>query len=172
MKKSDITASMLIIITCALLVIFLGLRSIDGYVGGGGTAPSSRFLSGREPMTCKKAEKGTEDSSGIEDRRYVYSFEADFNDLCSKANTELIPAGFVGSTIVDDTVVDKSFSEVLSSIRVYYLKGRFPRGPIWIYIYKNRQCIKLPNSNDYARTDKDSWVVVDIVYGRGWRWPF
>jgi len=171
MKKSDITASLLIIIMCILLVIFLGLRSIDGYIGGGGTAPSYRFLAGREPITCKIADKGTEDSSGIEDRRYVYSFEADYNDLCSKANAELIPAGFVGNTIVGEALLG-------NECRIYDLNGRFPRRPICIYIYKNTQYIDLHDlyknisKSNYALSDKDGWVMVEIVYYRGWRWPF
>lgn len=161
MKKFDITVSLGIIILCVLLMIMVGLRSIDR----DGTVPSYGFLGGRNPVACENGK------TEFTDKRYTYSFEADYNDLCSKADAELIPAGFVGSTIVDDTVVDKTFSDIMSSFRVYYLKGGFPRGPIWIYIYKNRQCIKLPNSNDYARADKDGWVMVEVVYGR-WRWPF
>jgi hypothetical protein len=155
MKKSDITASLLIIITCILLVIFLGLRSID--IGGG--VPSYRFLAGREPITCKIANRGTED------RRYVYSFEADFNDLCSKVNAELIPAGFVDNTIVGEALLGYE-------CRIYNLNGRFPRGRVCIYIYDNRQCIKLQNSNNYAISLTDGWVMVEVAYYRGWRWPF
>ena len=160
MKMFIIKISMVFIGIAVVLLIFLGLRSRDEVV------PSYRFLGGRNPTACKKAKTGNED------KRYIYSFEADFNDICSKADAELIPEGFVGTTVVDDTVVDKIFSDVMSSLRVYYLKGIFPCGPIWIYIYKNRQCIKLPNSNDYAIADKDGWVMVEVRYGRGWRWPF
>src|SRR4030066_1051050 len=146
MKKFVIKISLAFVVIAVLLLILLGLRSRNEVV------PSYRFLGGRNPITCKK--RGTQN----EEIRYTYSFEADFNDVCSKADAELIPAGFVGSTVVDDTVVDKFFSDVMSSFRVYYLKGRFPRGPIWFYIYKNRQCIKLPHSNDYAIAEKDGWV--------------
>ncbi len=153
MKKFYITISLVIIIVSAVLLILLGLLSRDSFV------PSYRFLGVRNPTSCKDVKIG---------ECYYYSFEADFNDICLKADAELIPAGFVGSTIVDDTVVDKNFSDIMSSFRVYYLKGIFPRGPIWIYIYKNRQCIKLPNSNDYTIADKDGWVEVEVRYGRGW----
>jgi hypothetical protein len=161
MKKSDITASLLIIITCVLLVIFLGLRSIDGYVGGGGTAPSYRFLAGREPISFKKADKGNED------RRYTYSFETDFNDLCSKADAELKPAGFFGNTISIDNLFGND-----SSCRIYYRKERFPRGPVLIYIYDNRQYIEFPDSKKGALSMKDGWVMLEVVCGRGWQWPF
>jgi hypothetical protein len=161
MKKFDITVSLGIIILCVLLMIMVGLRSVDG----GGTAPSYRFLGGREPITCKIANKGNED------RRYTYSFEADYNDLCSKADTELIPAGFVGNTIVGEALFG-------NECRTYYLNGRFPRGPVWVYIYDNRQYIDLhdlynniPKSN-YALSEKDGWIMVEVAYGRGWRWPF
>jgi len=157
MKKSDITASLVIIIVCVLLLIMLGLRSIDG----DGTVPSYRFLDGRNPITFKIA------NTSNEDRRYTYSFEADFNDICLKADAELIPEGFVGTT-----VVDKIFSDIMSSLRVYYLKDRFPRGPIWINIYKNHQYIKLPDPKKGASSEKDGWVTIEIVYWRGWRWPF
>ena len=162
MKKSDITASLVIIITCVLLVIFLCLRSI----GGDGTAPSYRFLGGRNPVKWEKAKTGNED------RRYTYSFEADFNDLCSKAHAELAPAGFA---VRSDVLIIPGKK---SRYRFYYLKEKFPRGPVWVYIYKNRQHIDLQNlynnipKSNYAVADKDGWVTVEIVYGRGWRWPF
>jgi hypothetical protein len=158
MKKSDITASLLIIITCVLLVIFLGLRLIDG----DGTAPSYRFLAGRDPITCEKAK------TEITDKRYTYSFEADFNDICSKADAELIPDGFIGNTISIDNL---SGSEPLC--RMYWPpRSWFPRGPVWVYIYKNRQYIKFPNSEHSAFCEKDGWVMVEVVYFHGWRWPF
>jgi len=156
-KKSDIIASLVIIVVCVLLMIMLGLRTSDR----DGTAPSYRFLAGRNPITFEKA------NGGIEDRSYTYSFEADYNDICSKADAELIPAGFVGKT-----VVDKAFSDNGVPCRIYYLKERFPRGPVWIYIYDNRQYIKFSNSNNYAISLKDGWITVEVAYGRGWHWPF
>lgn len=137
-------------------MILVGLRSCDG----GGTAPSYQFLSGRNPIKFEKVK--TEN----EDRRYTYSFEADFNDLCSKAHAELTPDGFAVREAVQ-ILSGKEFRE-----RYYYLKEKFPRGAIYIYIYENRQCIKLPDSNDYAMAEKAGWIVVTVVYGEGWRWPF
>ncbi|MBN2591876.1 MAG: hypothetical protein JXA81_00105 [Sedimentisphaerales bacterium] len=158
MKKSDITASLVIIITCVLLVVFLGLRSI----GGDGIAPSYLFLAGREPITCKKAD------SPDDDRRYTYSFEADFNDICSKADDELIPEGFVGQTF---DIENLSGSEPLC--RMYWPpRSWFSHRLTWIYIYNNRQSIKFPNSKYNAVADKDGWVTVEVVYGKDWWWPF
>ena len=165
MKKFDITVSLGIIILCVLLMILVVLRSIDG----GGTAPSYRFLAGRDPITCEKAKKGTEDSRGAEDRRYTYSFEADFNDVCSKADAELIPAGFVDKTLVAESLFGDE-----SSLRTYYLKARFPRGPVWVHIY-NSQFValieifkKITKSEHYTIAEKDGWVTVEIVYRRSW----
>ena len=162
-KKSDITASLIIIIVCVLLMIMLWLRTSDR----GGTAPSYSFLAGRNPITCEKVNRG------IEDRRYIYSFEADFNDLCSKADAELISGGFIGKNLTD-----KNFSGNEHSTRYYWLKGRFPHGPVWININNNLQYIDLhdlytnvPKSN-YALSEKDGWVMIEVIYGRGWQWPF
>ena len=149
MKKSVIKTSLAFGIIAALILILLGLRSCDRGIA----PPSYRFLGGQNPVSFKK--------------RYIYSFEADFNDLRSKADAELIPAGFSGNT-----VVDKTFSDNGSPCRMYYLKERFPRGPVWVYIYDNRQYIKLPNSEHSAFCEKDGWVMVEVVYVRGWRWPF
>lgn len=152
MKKSDITASLLIIIVCVLLMIMLWLRSIDG----GGTPPSYLFLGERSPITCKIADKGKED------RRYIYSFEADFNDVCLKADAELIPTGFVHINLPG-----KEFNS-----RYYWLNDKFPRGPVWVFIHNNHAYIEFPNSNKDAIYPSDGWIVIEVVYWRGWRWPF
>jgi hypothetical protein len=156
MKKSDITASLLIIITCILLVILLSLRSIDGV----GTVPSYSFLAGRNPIKYEKADKGNED------KRYIYSFEADYDDLWSKAYSELKPAGFTANGIV------RILSGKESKERTFQLKEKFPRGSVLIYIYNNVQYIKHTNSSNFDIAPKDGWVMVEIVYYRGWRWPF
>lgn len=119
MKKFVIKISLAIIIIAVVLLIFLGLRSRDSFV------PSYSFLGGRNPTASKKANRGTEDSRGKEDKRYIYSFEADFNDLCLKADAELIPAGFASNTLVFKNLSGNEFP-----YRVYWLKGRFPRGTV------------------------------------------
>lgn len=143
------------VIVIVILLILLGLRSRNEVV------PSYRFLDGRNPITCKKAKTGNED------KRYTYSFEVDFNDVCSKADAELIPTGFASNTLVFKNLSGNEFP-----YRVYWLKGRFPRGMVWIYIYSKVQYIELPDSKKGASCEKDGWVMVEIVYWRGWRWPF
>ena len=164
MKKYIITISLIFVIIAVVLLIMLWLRTSNGDV----TTPSYSFLGGRNPITCEKVNRG------IEDRRYIYSFEADFNDLCSKADAELISGGFVGKNLTG-----KSLSGNEYITRYYWLKGRFPRGPVWININNNLQYTDLhdmykntPKSKHYGLSEKDGWVMIEVIYGRGWRWPF
>ena len=140
------------VIVIVLLILF-GLRSIDG----DGTTPSYIFLGGRNPITCEKVNRG------VEDRRYIYSFEADFNDVCFKAEAELRSEGFLGST----NFVGNDFSG-----RYYWQENKFPRGPVLIYIYRNCQYIENPDSKEGAFCEREGWVRVEIVHFRGWRRPF
>jgi hypothetical protein len=118
--------------------------------------PSYRFIAGRKPISCKDIKKG-----GV-DKFYAYSFEADFNDVRSNAEAELIPAGFVDNT----QPLNKSI------YHDYLQKSRFPRGQVWIMIHNNREYIENPISKDGRLVPRDGWVVVMIMYWRGWRWPF
>ena len=149
MKKFVITVSLGIIILLAILVILLGLRSRNE----DGAKSSYRFLDGRSPVAFRGEEKWNKD------RRYTYSFEADFNDVCLKAKSE----GFIGGV--------NFFGNDFSG-RYFSQKNKFPRGPVLIYIYRNCQYVELPDSKEGSFCEKEGWVRVEIVYFRGWRWPF
>lgn len=152
-----------VIVIVVLLILFVLLPR-------NGVAPSYRFLDGQYPIGCKKYNRRIDDSRGLLDRRYIYSFETDFNDLCSKANAELIQAGFSNnSRVIKNLSGDNSHYRIY---RIYDLKERFPRGPVWIVIYNDIQCLKFPNSEHNGLSEKDGWVMVEVVYGRGWQWPF
>ena len=164
MKKYAIKLSLVIVIVCVLLMIWLGLQTIDG----DGTVPSYRFLEGCKPVACRDAK-----TEGV-DKCYTYSFEADFNDVRSKSDAELIPAGFSSNSGVSQNLSGDNFP-----YRIYDLKERFPRGQVWIYIYDNRQYIDIhylnksvPKSENYKMAEKDGWVMIEVIYYRGWRWPF
>ncbi len=146
MKKYIITISLACVIVIIVVLILLGLRSIDEDI------PSYRFLGGRNPTACKDAKTGSVD------KLYIYSFEADFNDVCLNAKTELISAGFV----------DRTHPGNVSSERRYWLKGSFPRGPIDINILNNYEHIEHPISKEGGLGHKDGWVNVEVRYGRGW----
>jgi len=142
MKKYVITVSLGIIILCILLLILLGLRSREEVV------PSYRFLAGRNPTACKDGKTPNVD------KLYTYSFEADFNDVCSNAKAELISAGFV-----DRTLPANKFRE-----HRYWLKNSFPRGPVRIVIHNNHEYIEKYS----AVGPRNGWVVVEIAYWRDW----
>jgi hypothetical protein len=151
-KKSVIKISLAFVIIAAVLLVLVGLLSIDG----DGTAPSYRFLGGRKPTVCKYIK------TKVVDKFYAYSFEADFNDVCSNAKAELIPAGFIDNT--------QPLNEYI--YHDYWQKNRFPQGAVWIFIYNNREYIENPISKNGRLVPRDGWVVVMIMYWRGWRWPF
>ena len=145
MKKSVIKISLAFGIIVMVLLILLGLRSIDE----DGTIPSYRFLDGQNPTSYKDEKIG---------EFYGYSFEADFNDVCLKADAELIGAGFV----------DRTRPGNKSSERRYYLKSRFPRGPVDIRIHYNHEHIKHSISKKGRLLTRGDWIEVEIGYWRGW----
>ena len=133
-------------IIAALVLIWLGLRFIDR----DGTAPSYGFLAGRSPVACRDEKKGNVDKC------YIYSFEGDFNDVCSNAGAELISMGFIDRTLPSEK----------SRKRTFWLKEIFHCNPVNIQIHNNHMYVE----NDDAIGPKDGWVVVKIIYWRGW-WP-
>jgi hypothetical protein len=152
--------SKILLLCVIVIVVFLILFVL---LSRGEDIPSYRFLDGQYPAECKKANGRIEDNLGILDKIYTYSFEADFNDLCLTADAELIPAGFRGTTLVGQTLNSPE-----NSIRSYRQKGRFPRGSVRIWIYSQEQYLEIPLSNE----DALDLIMVEIVYYRGWRWPF
>ena len=154
-KKLVIKISLTFVIIAVVLLILLGLLSRSEDI------PSYRFLAGREPTVFKDVK-----TQGV-DKFYAYSFEADFNDVCLKADAELIGVDFVVRTNIGKTHSGNEYS-----IRNYVQKNRFPRGPVWIVIQNNREYRKHPDSEKRAISPKDGWVVVMITYWRSWRWPF
>jgi len=143
-----------VIVIVVLLILFVLLPRDEA-------APSYHFLDGRSPTVCKDVK-----TQGV-DRFYAYSFKADFNDVCLKADAELIGAGFVVRTNIGKTLSGNEYS-----IRNYMQKNRYPHGPVWIVIQNNREYIGNPTSKRSAFVEKDGWVVVMITYWRNWRWPF
>ena len=154
-KKLFVKISLAIGTIAFTLLILLGLRLVDG----DGTVPSYRFLAGRSPAVCVDAKTG-----GM-DKCYVYSFEGDFNDfndVCLNADAELISAGFV----------DRTQPRYRSRERDYWLKGSFPRGPVWIVIRNDHAYIEYPDSKKGGLCIRKGCFVVMITYWRSWRWPF
>jgi hypothetical protein len=144
MKKSVIKISLAFVIIAAVILFLLILLSRD-------SEPSYSFLAGRSPVACRDVKKGSVDKC------YSYSFEADFNDVCSNAGAELISEGFVDRTLPGRKTLERD----------YWLKSSFPRGPIRIKIYNNRKYVEHPISKKGGLGPGNGWVVVEIMY---WRW--
>ena len=136
------------VIVIVILLILLVLLSCDEDM------PSYSFLGGRNPVSYEEFNK----KSWPEDRWYIYSFEADFNDVCSKADAELLPMGFVERTLPGS----------VSWEHTYWLKGSFPRAPIRIIIHNHPGNVE----EDDTLAPKEGWVGVTVIYIRGWWWPF
>ena len=145
MRKHIFKIFPICVIVIVLLLILFVLLPRDEAV------PSYRFLDGRDPVAIR------EEKTGSVDKCYSYSFEANFNDICSNADTELIGAGFIDRTLPRDK----------SRERDYWLKSSFPRGPVKIKIYNNRKYIEHPISKKGELHPRDGWIVVEIAY---WRW--
>ena len=157
MKKYVIKISVVcVIVIVLLLMIVLVIRSLNE------VEPSYPFLDGRSPVAYSELRI---DEIQYKQKLYTYSFEGDFNDVCSRADAELIPDGFVCKTFVVENLAGNEFP-----CRSYRLKARFPRGSVFIYIYNNRQYTELPNPQKDALYMKEGWITVEIA--RGWRWPF
>ena len=137
-----------VIVIVLLLILFMLLPCTE-------EIPSYRFLAGRSPVACRDVIKGSVDKC------YSYSFEADFNDVCSNAEAELISEGFV----------DRTLPRRKSLKRDYWLPGKFPRGPIKIMINNNYEYIEHPISKKGELHPRDGWIVVEIAYWRNW-WLF
>jgi hypothetical protein len=96
--------------------------------------------------------------TGSVDKCYSYSFEADFNDVCSQAGTELISKGFVDRTLPGRKTLERD----------YWLKSSFPRAPIKIMIHNNHRYIEHTISKKGELHPRDGWIVVEIAYWRNW----
>ena len=139
MKKFISNILLVCVIVIVLLLILFVLLSHD-------SEPSYRFLGDRNPIKYEKYK------AGIAERRYIYSFEADFNDVCSKAEAELFDKGFVVRTLPGDVYWEHTT----------LLREIFRRNPFNIRIYNNHMYIE----KDDAIGPKDGWIVVEIGY-----WP-
>jgi hypothetical protein len=138
MKKSSIKKIVIITLTVViLLVIVVLLRSQPQQA----PVPAFKFLSGR--MLIAREEKN---KSGINETLFVYSFEADFNNIVAVANSELSALGYINSI----------HNANLPSIK-YYLHGKKPIELSSVYIIKNH----IINAQ-YERHSRDGWVTVEI----------
>jgi hypothetical protein len=142
MKRLNIIKISAIAVTMViLLVIVVLLRSQPQQA----PVPAFKFLSGR--MLIAREEKN---KSGINETLFVYSFEADFNNIVAVANSELSALGYINSI----------HNANPPSIK-YYLHGKKPIELSSVYIIKNH----IINAQ-YERHSRDGWVTVEIEQDR------
>ena len=148
MKKFVIKLSLAFVIVIVGFLVLLGFRPRDSFV------PSYRFLGGRSPYSYSETRS---DKILYKQGLYIYTFEADFNDVCTNLEAELIPEGFVNTSMPNDN----------SNERFYTLKRELPLRPVIIMIHNNCGYIE----KDDTLGPRDGWVMVQVVCWRK-RWPF
>jgi len=156
MKRSVIKKSFAVAITIGVLLTLLGL--LRRYSK---PMPSFQFLSSRGPAICIK-----EAASKTLDRKtqFVYSFEADFNDVCADANAELSALGYVDTT--------RPRQEPRS--REYMFRNKVHGGSVTVSILDRHKLsvYSTPRRSEYSSPDlyayhyRVGWVSVVIVQSR------
>jgi len=151
MERSVIKKSFAVAITIGVLLTLLGL--LRRYSK---PMPSFQFLSSRGPAICiKEAASKT---------RFVYSFEADFNDVCADANAELSALGYVDTT--------RPRQEPRS--REYMFRNKVHGGSVTVSI-RDRHKLSVystPQRSEYSSPDlyayhyRVGWVSVNTVQSR------
>jgi len=119
----------------------------------GPSRPAFRFLADREPDYCHKW-----DHKGTKSAVYIYSFPAEFDDLCEAARTELTALRFEESP---DSATPDSVHEFTRSVRTDFIV--------------TLQVAKLDDDSTEGRIvygHEPGWVCVEIIQTRkrlSWR---
>ena len=154
MKKSVVKRSLAVVIIVGIFLTLVGL--LVWYSRSRPPIPSFRFLSGQGSALHVKDKR----KSLYRTTRDIYSFEADFNDVCADANAELTALGFV-----DETPLGHE-----SSRRVYSLQKKVPGESVWIRILDKHKIAvySTPESSEYSSPElhayhyRDGWVSVEV----------
>ncbi len=150
MKKSSI-----IIISAAASLILIIIFVVGTLRYRPEPVPTFKFLSGRTLTTQIE-----DDPSIISRTRFVYSFEADFDDFVADANSEL--------TALDYSIISGSDPDYPNV--EYYLRGKKPIIGISVNILKNikMNVFSTPKNSDYKTSTQyvygwqNGWVTVEI----------
>ena len=159
MKKSIILrifTALIIIVIILIIVTIFGYRSAS--------MPSYHFCSGRGKLVKMHAYSDPLFRQTI----YCCSFEADFNDICADAVSELKELGYVGYT-----------SSLAADTRGYKLPGKNSIDVTAVKIMDNRKMVEVhataKNSDErsttrYGYRKQDGWVSVEITQRRKQHW--
>ncbi len=153
-KKVAIAAALVI-----LLVIVVLLRSQPRQA----IVPAFKFLSGREPIAQIEMNHPI-----YREIRFVYSFEADFDDMITDANSELSNLGYF---VIPN--LNGDFTKV-----VYRLSGKKINDEIVVSIVRNQKMdISPPPKNfkyetpvSYIYLEKEGWVSIVIIQKENKNW--
>ncbi|UCF14359.1 MAG: hypothetical protein JSW59_13170 [Phycisphaerales bacterium] len=157
MKRRLVKISLAILIVAGVLLGLLIVLTRDW-----GPEMSFGFLDGRALTASIKQYRG---KSFYSTTREVYSFEADFNDVCAKADAELSVMGF------------KNVSDGRRSLRNYRLGDHMSANKwivvrildmCWHEIYSSPEPSKFDGGEYYRRT---GWVSVEVRRSRLRSWP-
>jgi len=140
MKKS---AAKRFLVFVAIVGIFLTVIGIlASYSIPEPSMPSFNFLNGRKPAyQYQKSHLGNKITEDI------YSFEADFDDVFSDANKELLALGFADKTRPGSEMWHRDYS---------LRKGPYPYERIRVRIYTRHKLsvYSTPESSDYSSPDR------------------
>ena len=117
--------------------------------------PSFYFLNGRKPAIRTQDDR----KSLHRATRDIYSFQADFNNVCADANTELSYMGFLAETLPEQEPCRQ----------VYRLLNKLSDELVTVTIRDKHKSSEHSTPDFHAYEYRDGWVSVEIAL---WRRPF
>lgn len=153
MKKSAVKRSLAFVVIVGIFLTVIGLLLRNSRSGP--SMPSFSFLSGRKPAFHSKNNSQTM----YRITNDIYSFEADFNNVCLNANAELLALGFVDTT------------QPILYCREYVFRGKLPYELVHVRISDNQKLTvySTPESSKYSSPERhafhyrDGWVSVEVT---------
>jgi hypothetical protein len=151
MKKSVIIKISAVVIAIAVLLALVGLMRRPTLP----SVPSFQFLSGRNQGVHAGGDTANRQ------KRYVHSFEADFNDVCADAHSELTALGYVETTSPGHK----------PGTREYMLRGQLPGEFVAVKILDNNRLTiySTPEHSGFLTQDvyayhyREGFVIVDVT---------
>ena len=166
MKRRVLKISLAILIIVGILLGLLVALMMDS-----GPSMSFGFLDGITLTARKELDPG---SPYYRETQYLYLFQADFNDICAKADTELSALGYMkgyDNTQVPHLKVPRKMRFVLFAQKAEEFTG------IEILEGHKPSADPAPKSSEYLSLDRnefqveDDWISVEVRRTRPRSWP-
>jgi len=156
MKRSLMIKSCVVAVILGILLVLLAFPRRNSQ-----PIPSFQFLSGRGPAIRLESHFG---ERWHDDTRFVYTFQADYNDVCADANSELLALGYV---------ITKLPVQV-PRYREYMRRNKAPIDLDKVLILDKTKfaVYSTPKGSKYSSPDRhtihyrDGWVTVEIMQQR------